>query len=424
MTADPESTRRGLLKAGAATLAAVASTSTAGCFATLPPLGGKVDFGSVDPPSIGDPSYRKWIPHPSEFAGASGDALPAVVHPAAFASHVYGHRYQRHVGGRLKAQVGYFGLGWEHYDAVVDYGLDPLDPTYALVGSVDVETVAGTLTDCGYERTDSYRGYQVYELPDVAWTAALDDRSVLWSSGDHARDHLETVVDARAGDVDRYHERDEDFRTLSNAAGASSYADFTVERYTLDVTEESQAAAKTFRFDDENVVDRVFFVDHYLYPEGEVPSADEVRRAYRDEYQSRSAKKVEVTTDGRLVTVELELSDEGFQSYFPELETDTTAWPQVSWGIDHDRDAQEVTVTHEAGEPVDATNLRLELGEKAVGEVRDAQFADRYDAVTVGDGVTVDVSDAEADDEFLLLSYFYQGVGGVGTFTYELFDDG
>ena len=58
---DSPVSRRDLLRTAGTALAAGAS-ATAGCMATLPPLGQRIRFGRVDTPAKGDGVYRDWIP--------------------------------------------------------------------------------------------------------------------------------------------------------------------------------------------------------------------------------------------------------------------------------------------------------------------------------------------------------------------------
>jgi len=78
--------------------------------------------------------------------------------------------------------------------------------------------------------------------------------------------------------------------------------------------------------------------------------------------------------------------------------TDSTPTPAVTWLVDRDGAAATATVTHAAGDPVEAERLTLETSD---GET-DRQFADAYETVDPGDSVTIAFE--AASDGFLWIS--------------------
>ncbi|MBX0286674.1 hypothetical protein EGH22_10070 [Halomicroarcula sp. F28] len=116
------------------------------------------------------------------------------------------------------------GLGWADATAVV------------AVGSVDVvtaefdrEAAVSDLRGAGYDRAGEYKGYARYRNPETGTVFAIADGTLLVSAMDRyapdavdPSDRLQTVVDARTGDVDRYAEASEDMGALVEALGAGT----------------------------------------------------------------------------------------------------------------------------------------------------------------------------------------------------------
>jgi hypothetical protein len=57
-------TRRGVLRRTAAGIGIGALSASAGCLATLPPLGQRVSYGRVDAPAGDEATYATWVPEP------------------------------------------------------------------------------------------------------------------------------------------------------------------------------------------------------------------------------------------------------------------------------------------------------------------------------------------------------------------------
>lgn len=419
MTADDSrATRRALLRAGGGALAGVATAATAGCFGTLPPLGGRVDFGRVDAPPADDPTYRDLLPRPGAFTPDGGATdpqpmSPTVYSPGAFPAAGDPGSVHGHVAGRSKVGLDHFGVGWADYDAVVDYRPLDYEATYLVRAAFDPDTVAGTLRDTGYRRGDPIRGRPTFARDDPRRAVAVDDATLVYAEGSRARDHVATVLAVANGDRERYHEVDEAFDAVSRAAGASGMTTF---RYDDEVGEfPADVAATSVRCE----ADAVYEIEHVRFADGVEPTVDDLQRAYRYEVDDRAALSVEVGVDGRLATVEKRQPRAAFLAENEPSKGGPPAWPQVTWSARFDADAETVTVEHAGGDPVDADRLLLELSESDYGTGRDTQFADAHDTVTRGDGVTVDVADRTSEDG-LYLAYGVYGVGGARMFTHPL----
>lgn len=381
----PPTSRRRLLRAGG-TLAAALASSTAGCIATLPPLGRRVRYGRVDAPEPGPPAYRRWLPAPSAFQGSSGEGDGGVERlltatPGNLGADVAGERFAFGTD-ILRRKLDHVGVGYENYDRVVWY-----DPAFVAAGDVDRSAVRETLAPTGYWTAGTYRGFDLYSRDDLPRAVAVGDSTVVFVRGAGGVRDAKAVVDAIVGAAPRYHEVNETFARLSEAVGASPFTWFF-----QDDDADHSAHTSSFTFDEESV----YYVWHRIYPEGETPSKSEIQRELEDEKRPREALDVDVEIDGRVVTIE---NRQG-HARFRESNDEDVPPPQVTWGLDHDRDAETVTLGHEAGDPVPADRLAVEYApilhdgdEPGIG----TQFADEYDTVAPGDAITFDVSDWPVD---------------------------
>ncbi len=140
------------------------------------------------------------------------------------------------------------GLGWADATAVVT-----VDSVDVVTGDVDREAAVSDLRGAGYDRAGEYKGYARYRNPETGKVFAITDGTMLVSAVDRyapdpvdPSDRLQTVVDARTGDVDRYAEASEDMGALVEALGAGTL----VRGTTMD--DPDAAAARSGRF--ENLV--------------------------------------------------------------------------------------------------------------------------------------------------------------------------
>lgn len=385
--------RRTLLRAGASALATGILSATAGCVATLPPLGRRVRYGRVDAPGADDPAYRRWLPAPSAFESEHG-------------RDGYGVQFAR-PGDDGREQLGravsfprsmfapwidYFGIDYEAYDRAVRAG-----PAIVLEADVDRQSVRDVVSSTGYRAAGEYRGYDLFDRSDTARTVAVGDGAVLEVRGETRGADARTVIDASRGDAPRYHEVDADFRTVGDAAGASSFTWIHGGASPAGDEPDLRYNATSFRFDS----GAVYVVMHWLYPDGDEPTESEVKEALDERSRPRRAFSVDVTVDGRVATIELRGDEGAFDLQEPERVR--ANWPVITWGVDHEESSGTVTLRHEAGDPIDAADLDLVL--RAGGyDGTPPQFADEYDRVKPGDALTVDVSGVPPDST-LRLSY-------------------
>lgn len=371
--------RRQLLKTGATALAAGLTASSAGCLAAMPPLGQRVQYGRVDTPPLGDPTYLEWLPAPSAFADEHvGDGYNVLyTTPVNMGESVAGRSFT-FPESLMMGFLDYFGIDYDEYDRLVRAG-----PVVALEAPLDPGSVERTLTGSGYGPAGSYEGYDLYSRSDTPRTAAVGDGVVVFARGDSARGDLEAVVDARGERVDRYHEVDDDFERFVDVVGASPMSWIYGDSFAggSDVAEVTYAAT-SYTFD----ADAYYFVVHRLYaPDAEVSEVD-IRRELSEKGRPVRSSSVDLALSGRLATIEMRMSPDRFVR---ETADDPDDWPRVTWGVDHDADAEALTIRHEAGDPIDADRLSVELINRESNPLR--QFADEHDRVTPGDSLVLDL---------------------------------
>lgn len=378
----PASSRRAFLRSAAGALGLVTATS-AGCVETLPPLGRRIRFGDVAVPEAGEPTYREWVPA----ASATSDRLrpffgATSVRPGDVAGDVVALPITLEASS-VGSRVDYFGVGYEHYDELLDVG-----PATVLRGDVDPAHVADTLLASGYQRAEPYEGYRCFQRPDWPRFAAVADGTIVWAQYDRgvdrARRTVEAVVDAGSGRIARKHEEDRHFERLTDAAGARP----SVRASENFVDDEVAYDAWAVGFDEE----RVYHVSHELHEEPVSERA--IREELRHNGVALSAHEVQVDVDGRMASVAIATTHETVREQF-----EFHRRPQVTWGFEEGDD--ELTVRHEAGDTVEAERIELGYSPSPNSErprLADAQFADEHDVVVPGDAVTVSTDpDGHAD---------------------------
>jgi hypothetical protein len=372
--------RRRLLAAGGA---AAALSTTAGCVATLPPLGRRVRFGRVDAPEPGPPDYRRWIPEPTAFGDPpdpdkpDGIAWLMTFTPNDLGTEVVGETFSFPVA-LVQPRVDHVGVGYGNYGRVVWYG-----PAFAIEADVDRAAVEETLAPTGYGAAGTHRGFDLYDRSDIPRAVAVGDGGFVFATGDTALSDARAVVDVRTGAARRYHETNGTFELVSAATGSYPWTWF----HQLDEDDDRLASASSFTYDD----DAVYYVWTWVYREGETPSKAEIERELEEDQRALQSEDVDVEIDGRVATIEFRHTHERFK----ESNNEEVPPPHVTWGLDHDREARTVTLHHEAGDSVPAEELFVGYGPVVHDEDEptiDTQFTDEYDTVSPGDSLTVDVS--------------------------------
>ncbi|MCU4799215.1 hypothetical protein OB920_02355 [Halobacteria archaeon HArc-gm2] len=396
-------TRRTLLRAGAAAVSTGLTASAAGCTA-LPPLGSKPSYGRVDVPEAGPPDYRRWLPAQS-VVETDDDWLITYAEPGPFD----GPAPEEFVARRaaLRVEIDYFGIGYENYDRLVTTNLATV-----VVAEFAADEVAATLADTAYEPDGTYRDYDLYARSDVPRRLAVRDGVLVWTSAEHHRAaNLEATIDAGRGDVERYHEADDDFAAVTEAVGASRLL-YVGGGHPGLATEYATMGADAFR-----IADAGYQILLERYPGGQAVSAERIRRLLEDQPHelTSEAETPDVGVDGRLARVEarVPLAPNGDRDPVDEP-------PQVTWGASFDPDTRTVTIRHEAGEAVDADLLWYDVDSPDdYGEIEKLPLWPGRDSAGPGDETTVDLSDSP-DADGVQIEYGPAGIGSLTLFRYQL----
>jgi hypothetical protein len=331
------------------TLAALTVGASAGCTNLLPPASRAIRYGDVDVPRRGDPTptYREWFPAESE--------LPAV---AATDDDPYGNWTYVTPGDLGTAQLGRpFDIGRSVAQASMDYVGYPLAAYDRLVSvgaigtvaiaNVDRDTVERTLSSTNYERVTGYREYDVYDRTDQDRLVAVADDALVHAGGENRRANAQVLADAGAGRVDRRHEVDETFAAYVEHVGA---APTILDAF--GIVSGAAASSLRFTFDDSSA----YFVHEHVFADGETPSTGDVKRQISGLTRGRRATRAEVTVDDPFVHVALQIDESEYLgggdhgTYRP--------LPFVTWGVDDRTD--QITVRHDAGEPVPVDRVEFE----------------------------------------------------------------
>lgn len=101
------------------------------------------------------------------------------------------------------------------------------------IGDFDEDSVVDALEADGYAETDTYEGYSLYrdetdeQFEDLERYIAIDGETVVANAGiangSDARDGLEALVDAGAGEQTRYMDDNEDFAILTDELDSGSF---------------------------------------------------------------------------------------------------------------------------------------------------------------------------------------------------------
>jgi len=420
---DSRVTRRTLLGAGATVL-----TATAGC-SGLPPLGSRVNFGKVDAPGPGKPVYRKWLPAPTA-AGSDttfGHVEDSQDRPGYMFNYSEPPAFEGAPVPLNQARdwnvpaLDYFGVGFDNYERLVsvDFGT-----AVAIEADVDPGSVAETVTSSGYGPEGTYRDYDLFSRSDVYRVLAVRGDAMLFATGERADADVRAMADARAGELARFHERNEDRAALTDAAGSRPWLFYGFGGFVRgDLTEHLVGEATGFDYDE----DHVYTYYTYLFDDAAAVDKTAIQNAMRDRIRSDESLgpfgpdtlTADVDVDGRVVVVESRHPREEF------LGSDrTTPMPQITWGIDEDVAAGRLTVCQEAGDSVDASVVYLRYSppdwsqetSATLGEPR--QFVAKYDTIEPGDSVTLDTSDLPDGTELRLVYTFERQ--SASAFTYEV----
>jgi|GEM_PF-4585798 len=335
-----ESSRRSILRASGAAIAA--ATSLSGCLSAVPLLDGRSYGGDVDLPPGGSSSFRDWIPADG-VRGIESIGAPWVFMPGRDGS----EHLPRPMGlarSFLTPIVDYLGIGVGGYDLALLTG-----DSVVLQGPVDPEAVGETLLDSGYEAAGRYRDFDLYERFDGPRTCAVRSGTAIWADDANHRERVRAHADAGAGEVERRHDTTPAYGRLAEHVGARSAILF--QNYGAgQVVQDARAGANGFDVHEQGL--------YRLAAAVVAPGADPSRRDIRQRFSAAAASEdvdaIEVTIDERVVIMVARTPLDALRS---TMDPDRSFPPQVTWGVE--TEPERYLLRHEAGNSVDGSHLEL-----------------------------------------------------------------
>lgn len=417
---DDHPSRRRVLRASGAALASGLTTAIAGC-SGLPPLGSQIRYGTVDVPAPDAPAYREWLPAPSAFRGVADDsddyAVLTYVPPADDTPAWTRSSISR---GLLTYESDYVGVHVDDVDVGfrIDVPGSESGNVAALLGDVDPDAVPTAVADTSYEFQGSGDGYDVYTRQDLERSVAVLPEGLVFSSGPSAGERIRTVVDAGRGDVPRYHERDDNFESLTASAGQRRWAWLWpggVDGTNVGIREDTVGWGTSF----DHGEDDAYVIETWLFPPEYDLTASKVRQSLREEHVTggpgaMDASAVDVTVEGRLATVAMYMDPDVVQE---KLDRETQPTPHTTWRATHEPEADRLTFHHEAGDPVPTESIHVRGGGL---DVRAPATGDVGDRIGPGEELTVSTADTDPGSSVQLIYDPPSGNTSSALFTYDL----
>jgi len=214
--------RRGFLKAGS--LATVSAMALAGC------------LHSDDGETESNDAVLQWLPVPDALDEELEDYNVRATAPSVVGS------YQENLSTEVWSTYSDKWLGWDAADpgpSDVDRlilgsgdagrGTDEVKNIEITIAehSLDNETIRSNLESDGFEAADGYEEFDVYTRDEGTDVRGLGDGALLSAKRDAgARPVLEAVIDSSLGNVDRYHEANDDVKSVIDTVDTEHYFQF------------------------------------------------------------------------------------------------------------------------------------------------------------------------------------------------------
>lgn len=290
--------RRSVLRTGAVLGVSATMAGTAGCVSNIPFVGGGGGAGG----------YVEWLHAPGEL-GDKDHYQFLTVFPQQLLEH------EDEIGDNgvdaVKAAAG---------DSIFsEYDLDPEDFRQVIlseagfigIGDFDRERLVDDIEDADFDDSDEYNGYTFYTSDGSADHAiALDDSHVLMGIGGSGYDNeraLETMIDTKNGEEDRYYDEVESMQLLANHLGdgglhaGSTFEETSSERGTAEIDNIVGTGSGYDVRGEETII-----VDAYVFETEDDAVVEEVR----DYHEASSSETIydgnddpDVSKSGRTVTI-------------------------------------------------------------------------------------------------------------------------
>ncbi len=392
-TMEGHSTRRSVLRAAGGGAVAL-TASTAGCLGLL---------GGGD----GGDTLSRWLPAPTVL-GVEGYAFHRTDYAALTADDApFSERATERAEATIGGSDGVFDRdaveGVVYVDAAA---IGALRATVAL-GSFDPAAVGERLTgEFGAEADGTHRDHDLYVSAGEGSGAAVGagtDSVVVAVAPEGTRSSVETLLDARAGAVDRYGAADDDVGTLLDGLDGSLYAGGGPgSRGTAILGSFPRSdAVVAGGLDADLDGDEVTFERLYVFEDAETAESVDLTD-WRDGLVRLSrVSSLDLGRDGRTVTVSgsVPATAVGVGGSV-SLSVIRTTVPQIAFNFEYRAADGVVVITHEGGDTINAENtsrLAVEVdGERAAVWFDGDPGSERVSAgrqvrVDAGPGATVDV---------------------------------
>lgn len=370
-----------------------------GC-STLPAFGQRIRYGDIDQLTNTPPHYRDWIPKPQKDA-SSRAARIEYVEPANRGQSLFGAPYGGHY---TKRNIDYIGVDFEDFDWLLCVN----GHTVGSVGSdgMDSDKINRTMSKTSYTQFDEYNGYDIYKREDMRRTVGIGDERVIYSGlGSEPADEITRVIDVGTGSVQRWHEANADLARIIEAAGAAPVTHVGGTRTEVN-GHQADFEGLTVNTDDSYVYPRWLL----LFPDGVSISRREIENHIAQSAGALEPTRIDIKQTGQLVSVLGKILPEDFRTITSDKPFNHMAIGNsgnvyrrefITWGFDHDRESDSVTITHEAGDSIDASRVTLYVVDTATKDLEDryteasVQFADNYEVVEPGDTTQIEIDNTE-----------------------------
>jgi hypothetical protein len=350
--------RRAYLRRGCAAVGVGLAFSTAGCTATLPPLGQRVRYGRVDAPPRSKPVYRRWVPDPSlvrqEYEDDEDELSLLYSTPGNLGKETLGEDFTLGLS-LLIARVDYFGIPLEDYDWTLT-----MDGGAVLRGDIRQDTVEGLLRETIYERAGTYEGFSLFRRETGDTWVAVSPTTIVHSGGEFGRENLETIVDAGQGTVARSHEVDESLARFTERVGANPFTWYGTDIVSQTDTDdedgpripEAGQGATTFAFDEK----AAYFTYDLLYESGNLPTRRDIRANLERDTRPLSSAAVDIEYEDPFVRVEMRVPAGRMRA---RADDESSRGPYVTWRAELDESEAVIRFHNLAGDAVPVERLTL-----------------------------------------------------------------
>jgi len=216
---DREYSRRTILRRSAATAGAAGLVSTAGCSSIPNPFGG------------GAP-YTSWLPAPDELGDADHYRFN-YINMGQVESNEDEFDDESFDLGQFEELWTPLDFDWEDVSHFTTFGgFFGLGGGYAIEADYNLGDATSTLEDEDFEEDSEYNGYTIMLTGNGQQAYAVDGSAVIITSATEESDsgtpsggntdRVETIIDAKKGNTDRYGDASDDMSTLTGALGGGT----------------------------------------------------------------------------------------------------------------------------------------------------------------------------------------------------------